>query len=594
MERPVVTEDSEKKELDKQALIKGEVQDDVDRKLLELSALFEISQLLNSSLNLTSIVDNILLSPMGRMMINKGLFLLHRGDHQYEIFTLKGLSRDLIGKKISLPELPSKPFLIEELKEEQYPWLSFFTQFDIKLFVPIILRNDILGLVTFGKKLIGKNYIESEIEFLSSIANIAATSIQNGIVFEELKTVNARLDKKIQELHTLFDIGKELNATLESTKIARLLSYGLMGEMMLNKFVIFVRRQNVVQTLEKRSFPNMDLTSHYLELLFKITQPYPLEDAEENELNSELTRHDVVAVVPMLSQDRTKGILLLGQRISKKAYSKEELDFLYTLGNQAMISLENAWLFEDSLERKRLEEELLLARNIQIGLLPEVFPDLKTCEVFGVNISSKQVGGDYFDVIKIDDENYIVAIADVSGKGVPASLLMSNVQASLLALSTEVKAFDQLVAKVNNIIHANTTADKFITFFGGILNIKERTFTYVNAGHNPPYWVKSDRSLQTLDKGGLLLGLMPDVVYEFETIQLKPDEKIVMFTDGVTEAMNEKEEQFEEPRLEKLLQSNSGLSAKECTELIAQTVKDFEGNAPQSDDITVVVIKSLK
>ncbi|MBL7960374.1 SpoIIE family protein phosphatase [bacterium] len=587
-------DDSEKRELDKQALIKGEVQDDVDRKLLELSALFEISQLLNSSLNLTSIVDNILLSPMGRMMINKGIFLLHRGDDQYEIFTLKGLARDLIGKKIALPELPLKPFLIEELKDSQYPWLSFFTQFDIKLFVPIMLRNDVLGLVAFGKKLIGKNYIESEIEFLSSIANIAATSIQNGIVFEELRSVNARLDKKIQELNTLFDIGKELNATLESGKIARLLSYGLMGEMMLNKFVIFVRRHDTVQTLEKRSFPNMDIGENSLELLFKITQPYTLEDAEANKLNSELSGHDVMAVVPMLSQDRTKGILLLGQRISKKTYTKEELDFLYTLGNQAMISLENAWLFEDSLERKRLEEELLVARNIQIGLLPEFFPDLETFEVYGVNISSKQVGGDYFDVIKVDAENYIVAIADVSGKGIPASLLMSNVQASLLALSTEVKAFDQLVTKVNNIIHANTTSDKFITFFGGILNIKERTFTYVNAGHNPPYWVKADRSLQTLDKGGLLLGLMPDVPYEFETIRLQPNDKIVMFTDGVTEAMNEKEEQFEEPRLEKLLQTHSGLSAKECTEFIAQAVKDFEGNAPQSDDITVVVIKTLK
>ncbi len=587
-----MTDDPEKKDLDKQALIKGEVQDDVDRKLLELSALFEISQLLNSSLNLTSIVDNILLSPMGRMMINKGLFLLHRGDYQFEIFTLKGLSRDLIGKRIPLTDLPLKPFLFDEIKDGQYPWLTFFAEFDIKLFVPIILRNDVLGLVAFGKKLVGKNYIESEIEFLSSIANIAATNIQNGMVFEELRNVNARLDKKIQELNTLFDIGKELNATLESAKIGRLLSYGLMGEMMLNRFVILVRRNDTVQILEKRAFPHMDLTHPSMEQLFNITQPYTIDDAENSDINTELVRQDVVAVVPMRSQDRTKGMLLLGQRISKKNYSKEELDFLYTLGNQAMISLENAWLFEDSLERKRLEEELLVARNIQIGLLPDCFPDLKNFEVYGVNLSSKQVGGDYFDVIKVDEDRYIVAIADVSGKGIPASLLMSNVQASLLALSTEVKAFDHLVAKVNNIIHANTTADKFITFFGGILNTAERSFTYVNAGHNPPYLVRTDGTLQTLEKGGLLLGLMPGMTYEYETIQLLPGEKIVMFTDGVTEAMNEKEEQFEEHRLENLLRENTGLSARACTELIAQTVKTFEGNAPQSDDITVVVINA--
>jgi sigma-B regulation protein RsbU (phosphoserine phosphatase) len=583
---------SEKKELDKQSLIKGEITDDVDRKLLELSALFEISQLLNSSLNLISIVDNVLLSPMGRMMINKGLFLIHREDNQFEVFTLKGLSRELIGKRIGLADLPQKPFLIDEIQDRALPWLSFFTQFDMRLFVPIILRNDTLGLVVFGKKLIGGNFIESEIEFLSSIANIAATSIQNAVVFEELKNVNAKLDKKIQELNTLFDIGKELNATLDSGKIIKLLSYGLMGEMMLNRFIILVRRGESVQMVEQRGFPKIPCGEAHLEVLFNNWHPYLMDESEGSPLNSELAEHDVVAVVPMRSQDRTKGVLLLGQKISGKLFTKEELDFLYTLGNQAMISLENAWLFEDSLEKKRLEEELQLAKKIQMGLLPESFPDLKTFEVYGINISSKQVGGDYFDVIKIDEENYIVAIADVSGKGVPASLLMSNVQASLLALSGEVKEFDRLVAKVNNIIHANTDADKFITFFGGILNIQDRTLTYVNAGHNPPYWVKADGSLQTLDKGGLLLGLMADVPYEQETIRLAPRDKIVMFTDGVTEAMNEKEEQFEEARLEALLQSNLTLSAKDCTDLISTEVKAFAGNAPQSDDITVVVIKT--
>jgi len=582
-------EDSEKKKLSRQALIKGEVQDDIDRKLLELSALFEISQLLNSSLNLTSIVDNILLSPMGRMMINKGIVLVHRGEHQFEVFTLKGLSRDLIGKKIVLAEFPQKPFLLDEIENQNYPWAPFFQQYDMRLFLPVVLRNDLLGVVSFGKKLIGGRYLESEIEFLSSIANIAATSIQNGLVFEELKAVNIRLDKKIQELNTLFDIGKELNATLDSKKIIKLLSYGLMGEMMLNRFCVFVRRHETAELLEKRGFGTLELSALQVDLLFNHAQAF-LPDNESSELNTFLTNHEVSAVVPMRSQDRTKGILLLGQKISGKSFVKEELDFLYTLGNQAMISLENAWLFEDSLERKRMEEELLLAKTIQMGLLPECFPDWERCEVFGVNISSKQVGGDYFDVIKIDEDNYIIAIADVSGKGVPASLLMSNLQASLLALSVEVKEFHRLVSKVNNIIHVNTASDKFITFFGGILNIRSLSFTYVNAGHNPPYWVKSDGSLQILEKGGLLLGLMSGVEYEYETIQLASDDKVVMFTDGVTEAMNEKEEQYEDPRLEKFLQSNRVSSAKDLTEGIAEDVKKFAGNAPQSDDITVVVI----
>ncbi|HMV26824.1 MAG TPA: SpoIIE family protein phosphatase [bacterium] len=581
------------KPLDKQSLIKGEVQDDVDRKLLELSALFEISQLLNSSLNLTSIVDNILLSPMGRMMINKGLFLLHRGDHQYEIFTLKGLSRDLIGKKISITEIPQKSFLLDEVSDAPYPWLSFFTQYDMKLIVPIVLRNDLLGLVAFGKKLIGGPYIESEIEFLSSIANIAATSIQNGIVFEELRSVNARLDKKIQELHTLFDIGKELNATLDAQKVVKLLSYGLMGEMMVNRFAILVRRHDGVEYAEKRGLARLQLDDTQTSLVFNYSQPAVVTDDEHSELQHALQNQDIIAIVPMRSQDRTKGVLLLGPKISGKGFTKEELDFVFTLGNQAMISLENAWLFEDSLERKRLEEELELARKIQMGLLPKDFPKLNNFEVYGLNISSKQVGGDYFDVLKINETQYIIAIADVSGKGVPASLLMSNVQASLLALSTEVSDFSKLVYKVNNIIYANTDSEKFITFFGGVLDIEKRTFTYVNAGHNPPYWRKTDGTLHTLDKGGLLLGMLPDMPYEQETITLSPGEGIVMFTDGVTEAMNEKLDQYDESRLEALIKTHPKITAKECTEKIAAEVKTFAGAAPQSDDITVVILHAI-
>lgn len=566
------------------------IHDELEKKLLELSALFEINQMLNSSLNLVSIADNILLSPMGRMMIGKGIFLLHRGDRIFEVFTLKGLSRELIGKRLTIPDLPFRPFLAEEAGQTE-AWMEFFVQFDIRLFLPVTLRNDVFGLIAYGKKLAGGRYTESEIEFLTSICNIAATSIQNGIVFDELQKVNKQLDKKIQELNTLFDIGKGLQATLDSGKIIKLLSYGLMGEMMINKYIVLVRRNEQADTADLKGFHAMPFQPHHYERLFSISHPYHVEEGEHGELNSFLLDHDVQAVIPMRSQDRTKGILLTGTRMTRQSLSDDDLNFLYTLGIQAMLSLENAWLFEDSLERKRLEEELELARQIQIGLLPKSFPDIAPFEVFGVNISSKQVGGDYFDIIRIDESHYIIAVADVSGKGVPASLLMSNLQAGLLALSPEVRAFDRLVARINNIIFMNTGSDKFITFFGGILDISAGTFTYVNAGHNPPYFVKTGSALQTLDKGGLILGMLPDVGYEQDTVSFGPGESIVMFTDGVTEAMNEDGNQYEEPRLEELIAVHHECGAQDLTERIVASVSKFAGNTPQSDDITVVVLK---
>ncbi len=577
------------KNAERQSLLRGEVADDVDRKLIELSALFEISQLLNSSLNLTSIVDNILLSPMGRMMINRGVVLLSKGDHQLEVFTLKGLPREMIGKHLAIPTLPAKPFLIEEVNAQDYPWIEFFQQFDMKLFLPIVLRNDVLGLVAFGRKLIGGAYRESEIEFLWSLSNIAATSIQNGIVFSELQQVNTRLDRKVQELHTLFDIGKELNATLDAQKILKLLSYGLMGQLMLNQWAIYLKRGMTIVAADQKGLNLKDVATHTVEGLFGLTQAVRMEELPH--VPDDLVERGVLVAVPMRSQDHTKGLLLLGTKISAQPYTHDELDFLFTLGNQAMISLENAWLFEDSLERKRLEEELALARQIQTELLPDRFPDLGDMEVYGLNDPSQQVGGDYFDVIRVDDHRYVVAIADVSGKGIPASLLMSNVQACLLALSGEGKPFHEIVAKVNDIIYANTSADKFITFFGGLLDVRAHTLTYVNAGHNPPYWVRPDGTLSLLEIGGLLLGMMPGMSYEFQTIQLERGDRVVLFTDGVTEAMNGSGEQYEEPRLEALLKKTTALSAEQTSKAIAEDVRNFVKAAPQSDDITVVVVK---
>jgi sigma-B regulation protein RsbU (phosphoserine phosphatase) len=488
--------------------------------------------------------------------------------------------------------MPQKPFLVEEADAQKYPWVTFFEPFELRVFLPIILRNDVLGLAAFGKKLVGGTYRESEVEFLSSLANIAATSIQNGRVFEELKAVNMRLDKKVQELHTLFDIGKELNATLDAQKALKLLSYGLMGELMLNRFAIYLRRDQSILPAERRGFEKLALTAEHLGWLFAMTRSSLVEDIADAQLRDVLDDQSVVAVVPMRSQEQTKGVLLLGQKLSEKPFTNEEMDFLFTLGNQAMISLENAWLFEDSLERKRLEEELALARQIQAGLLPTRFPELDTFEVYGLNVPSQQVGGDYFDALKISDRRTVVAVADVSGKGIPASLLMSNVQASLKALSSEDKPFHEIVSRINDIIYSNTDADKFITFFGGVLDASAGTFTYVNAGHNPPYWVHPDGSFQLLEMGGLLLGMMPGVPYEYETIHLQPGDRIVMFTDGVTEAMDPSGAQYEEPRLEIVLKRSLAMSAKETTHAIADDVKRFCGTAPQSDDITVVVIKA--
>jgi sigma-B regulation protein RsbU (phosphoserine phosphatase) len=294
----------------------------------------------------------------------------------------------------------------------------------------------------------------------------------------------------------------------------------------------------------------------------------------------------------MQQQDRFIGYLLLGEKISGQEYTEADLEFLTTLVNQAVTSLENARLFEETLEKQRMEEELNVARNIQKKLLPKAFPSIESYEIYGVNHSSKQVGGDYYDIISLDDQRIALAIGDVSGKGVPASLLMANLQAALRVLIKIDLPLNEVVSRLNHLIYENTTTDKFITFFVAILNIKTHELEYVNAGHNNPVLRKRSGELIFLDKGGLILGVLPEYTYELGQAKLQPGDLLLAYTDGVNEAVNEKGDEWGEEALYDLVrQHNQNEPIQKLIDRILVAIDKFAGNIPQADDVTMLGLK---
>ena len=571
----------------------------LDEKLMELQSLFEVSQTLNSSLNLTSILDNMLLTPMGKMMITRGIVLLYKDENVLCVETLKGLPQELVGKIIEEEIDISEPTLLDNEDKSHRKNLSFLMTNDIVLLLPIRSSDKNLGYIGFGNKIINKDYSKSELEYLKSLSNIAATSIENGLMVQQLQNINRRLDKKIQELNTIFEIGKELNSTLDSDKILNLLSYAVMGEMIINRCLIFLDENGEMKLQMSKGLQNDDELAQFEKegffgKLFELTDPiYLNKDEDYHPPLQNFKKLNFPVIVPMRIQNKTKGILAIGERITKTPFYDDDLEFLFTLGNEALICLENARLFEETLEKQKMEEELALAREIQQKLLPKKCPQLEKYEIEGINISSLQVSGDYFDCIKLDENNYCLAIADVSGKGTPASLLMANLQAVLNALIESNSQLEEITGRINNLIHKNTNYDKFITFFIGILNIKENTFQYVNAGHNPPFFMHKDGNVELLESGGLILGMMPNAPYEQDKVQLKQGDWIVMFTDGVTEAQDKDDEDFEEERLMELLLDNKFASAEVMKDKILTAVKDYTGDVPQSDDITLLILKML-
>jgi sigma-B regulation protein RsbU (phosphoserine phosphatase) len=288
-----------------------------------------------------------------------------------------------------------------------------------------------------------------------------------------------------------------------------------------------------------------------------------------------------------------KGVLCLGDKLRGSGYSQSDLEFIFSLSNLAFVSLENARLFNEELEKKKMENELLIAREIQQGLLPRSLPSIDGFDIAAENISSKQVGGDYYDVIPTDDGKFIITIADVSGKGTPASLLMANVQATVHALVPFQLPLSIATARINDLIYRNTGSDKFITFFWGSLDPATKKFQYVNAGHNPPFVLRREGTIERLEEGGLILGIIKTIVpYQEGSIQLRSGDSVILFTDGVSEAMDINGVDFTEERLEGFVKSLNGRSAAAMVKGIKNEIQHYSAGAAQYDDITLIVFKS--
>jgi serine phosphatase RsbU (regulator of sigma subunit) len=252
---------------------------------------------------------------------------------------------------------------------------------------------------------------------------------------------------------------------------------------------------------------------------------------------------------------------------------------------------------EEALRRERLERDLLVAREIQEQLLPHAMPSVQGFEISGASLPSQQVGGDYFDFLDMPEGRLGVAIADVSGKGIPAALLMANLQAILHGQAEGETDPATVVARINNFLVRSTDPRMFATFVYGILDRQKAVLSLVNAGHNPPYILRAaDGRLEKIDPSGLILGFLPDQGYTTVHAALDPGDIVLLYTDGITEAFDpalarDPERFFGEERLVRVLRASAGGSASEIQAAILAAVAGFASHAAQNDDITLVVIK---
>lgn len=304
-------------------------------------------------------------------------------------------------------------------------------------------------------------------------------------------------------------------------------------------------------------------------------------------------QNDISVTIPMISRGELIGALNVGKKNNAEDYTAADLDILTQASNQTAIALQNIKLQSAYLEKKRMDKELEMARNIQKQLMPQSIPKIERLEICGDSRPCNEVAGDYFDVINIENNYTVLVVADVSGKGAGAAMIMANLQASIrlgVHLSDELSDF---VTRVNDLIYANTSPFEFITFFMGIWDPAKRVLYYVNAGHNPPILVDKDNNITKLDATGMIMGIMPDQPYEEKYVRINEGSTIVIYTDGLEEAFNPEGEQFGQQRIIDTIIKNKDASCKSIIKTLNDEVLVFSEGVPIHDDVTMIVAKGI-
>ena len=295
--------------------------------------------------------------------------------------------------------------------------------------------------------------------------------------------------------------------------------------------------------------------------------------------------------VPLVGGMQIEGVLAIGERASRTPFTEEDRDFAETLARQAVAALESARLNRLRLEKQRQDHELQIARQIQRSLFPARVPEVPGFEVAGESRSCYEVGGDAYDWIPLGDDRLALVIADVSGKGTPASLLMASVHAYVQALAGTASP-DQVITRLNRFLLANTETSRFVTLFYGELDARSRRLAYVNAGHIPPYRVSRDGKVRRLEEGGPALGILGGESFEVGQLELEPGDTLAMVTDGVTEASSPGDREFGDEGVCAALRTLSAGSASAILEGLIESVTEWAGAAGCSDDLTALILKA--
>ncbi len=462
------------------------------------------------------------------------------------------------------------------------------------LAAPLIRRGTLLGTIEVFFKESSRKFGQAQLHYLTALAYQIAVGLNYFKLLEQNERISLEEEKLAQvsqEISSSLDLDELLDLIIEALR--SLLPCDAAGIYLLNRRSQEIQRMVVYGyelSVDQSRILNLGRSARDLvsragtALVLNDLQMHPLFLEARNSARSALA-------APVLSNNQMIGIFTL-ESDKQDVYTKSDLQLFNRFAHQVALSIEKAQLYKALLDKKRLEQELSIAREIQLSFLPSREPPIQGFDVAGLNMPSRLVSGDYYDFIRIVEGQWGLVVGDVSGKGIPSSLIMASFRASLLAEIRNNYSIRTIMQKVNQLLWESTDDHQFVTAFYGVLDEQRKILTYCNAGHNPVILIRADGTAVKLETGGLILGAFADSTYWENFAQIFPGDTLLLYSDGVTEIYNDEEEEFGVNRLQALVTANRHFTSKEITLLVKEHILEFAADKTIQDDFTLVVLKA--
>ncbi|MEW6411982.1 MAG: GAF domain-containing SpoIIE family protein phosphatase [Candidatus Zixiibacteriota bacterium] len=567
--------------------------------------LLEAARMFNSTLEYEELVQMVL--KLVSTAVNSEAALLFRVDHnrsdmkirfmncltdcQMNIFHWE-LGQGVVGWVAQYKEPVIINDVVNDPRVDDRFWESTSLKLRSLLSVPLIGRGQMIGVIEAMNKIDGE-FDESDLDVVMGLANQIAIAIDNANLYRQAK-------REALEKNLLYEIGKKLSGSLSLDEVLEEIMRSLKQAIEYTNGGVFVTNPETgeIDSIYTEGYDSVSMADLHLKYgkglvghVATTGEPVLVPDVSKDEHYITFDPKTKCEMdVPIKVNGRVIGVLNV-ESDKLNAWGPEDLLLLTTFASQAALSIERARLHEQLLNGRKIEEQLNIAREIQQSFLPKEDPKIKGYDISGINIPSGQVGGDYYDFIQIVEHQMGIAIGDVSGKGIPASLLMAAFRASLIAEIRNNYSIRTICRKVNDLMYESMKAGNFVTAVYGVLDAKNHILTFSNCGHNLPVLLRSSGEVEYLREGGPVFGVTPGAEYEERPIYIGKGDVVVLYTDGVVEVFDDDRQEFGLDRLIDILKENKDRPSAEIENAVYRSVNSFASSKHVFDDFTMIVLK---